>query len=257
MTNLQSGKQIAKTSLVYLGLALGLIAAVPLLAGLAYAVRFLIPLLIVAALVGLAFSPKVRRWFAEQADDSPDYKGLPFPTASLKLHPAHSWAKVEASGTRVGVDSLALAAIGKLSSVDVPSVGSTVEQGQTLFSLLRGERRLQVKAPVSGLVVGINGVAVENPAALAQSPYGSGWVVRLQAGQPRREATALMGGTSLRRWFRSEVDHLTSLLSAGNLGATATMADGGQLAPDIAERIDDAKWTEIAEQLFANPRDRA
>jgi glycine cleavage system H lipoate-binding protein len=252
MSNLQLSKRIAKTSLLYLVLAAGLIVALPLLAGLAYAVRFLIPVLIVGTLVAVAFSPALRRWFADEADDAPDYKGLPFPTASLRVHPAHSWAKVSADQAEVGVDALALTALGSVSSVEPPPVGNKVEQGDVLFSLCRGERRLHVKAPFSGIVVGINSEAVANPAAIAQSPYGAGWIVRLQDVHPGQAATPLLSGTSLRRWFRAEVDRLTTLLSVTGPATAATMADGGKLAPDLANQIDDGKWAEVAAQLFGN-----
>jgi len=46
MTRSQSVKTLAKNSLLYLGLAIVVVIAVPLLAGLAYGVRLLIPLLI-------------------------------------------------------------------------------------------------------------------------------------------------------------------------------------------------------------------
>jgi glycine cleavage system H protein len=252
MSQSQLGKQVAKTSLLYVGLALALVVALPLLAGLAYAVRLLIPVLLAATLVALAFSPALRRWFSKQADDALEYKGLALPAAGLQGHPAHSWAKVEAGTARVGIDALALAVLGKIGAIEAPSVGSTVAQGQTLFTLLRGERRLQVKAPIGGLVVGINSEAVQDPAVLARSPYGSGWVVRLRDVRPGREPTPLHGGTSLRRWFRDDVDRLLAILAPA--GQATSMTDGGRLAPDLADRIDESQWAEIAARLFANPR---
>jgi len=252
MSNSQVSKRIAKASCLYLGLALALIVALPLMAGLAYAIRFLIPVLIVGVLVALAFSPAVRRWFSEEADDEPDYKGLAFPPATLRVHPGHSWANVAADTAQVGVDALALAALGRISSVQPPPIGDKVDQGATLFCLCRGQRRLQVKAPVGGIVVGINSDAIDNPATIAQSPYGAGWIVRLQDVHPGQGATALLSGKSLRRWFRAEVDRLTTILSATGPATAATMADGGKLAPDVAHQIDDNKWAEIAAQLFAN-----
>jgi glycine cleavage system H protein len=252
MSQFQFSKQIAKTSLLYAGLALGLVVALPLLAGLAYAVRFLIPVLVVGVLVALAFSPAVRRWFTEEADNATDYKGVLLPTANLRVHPAHSWANIESGLAQVGLDALALAAIGPPSSVDTPAVGTKVQQGDTLFSVTRGQRQLHVKAPISGTVVAINGKAVGAPGTIASSPYGAGWVLRLQDVRADRETTSLLGGKRVRRWFRAEVDRLATMLTPA--GAAPTMADGGTLAPDLAAQIDDAQWAEIAAQLFANPR---
>jgi glycine cleavage system H lipoate-binding protein len=252
MTNIQSSKQIAKTSLLYAGLALALIIALPLLAGLAYALRFLIPVLIVGALIALAVSPAARRWFVEEADDATDYKGVTLPTANLKVHPAHSWVSIEQGLARVGIDALALVALGKPSSVDTPAVGMKVEQGDTLFSISRGQRQLHVKAPIAGTVVAVNGSAAESPGTIASSAYETGWIVQLKDVRPSRQDTSLLGGKALRRWFRAEVDRLITMLAPA--GAAPTMADGGALSPDLGAQIDDRQWAEVAAQLFANTR---
>jgi glycine cleavage system H protein len=252
MSNIQSSKQIAKTSLLYVGLALALIIALPLLAGLAYAMRFLIPILIVGALIALALSPAARRWFAEEADDASDYKGVRLPTADLKVHPAHGWVKLEPGLARVGVDALALVALGKPSSVDMPAVGTKVQQGDTLFSISRGQRRLHVKAPISGTVAAVNSNAAESPEALASSAYEAGWIVQLKDVRSNPRDASLLGGKALRRWFRGEVDRFITMLAP--VGTTPTMADGGVLSPDLGAQIDDGQWAEIAAQLFANPR---
>lgn len=251
MSHIQSSKQIAKTSLLYAGLALALIIALPLLAGLAYAMRFLIPVLIVGALIALALSPTARRWFVEETDDATDYKGVLLPAANVKVHPAHGWVSIEGGLARVGVDALALVALGKPSSVDIPAVGMKVEQGDTLFTISRGQRRLHVKAPVAGTVVAVNGSAAESPATIADSAYQAGWIVQLTDVGPSRQGTALLGGKALRRWFRAEVDRLITMLAPA--GAAPTMADGGALSPDLGAQIDDGQWAELAAQLFANP----
>jgi glycine cleavage system H protein len=242
MTNSQFSKQIAKTSLLYLGLAVALIVALPLLAGLAYAVRFVVPVVLVGLVIAAVASPTVRRWFSLAPDAATDYKGLPFPAASVKVHSAHAWAEVDGKAARVGADALALAAIGSVGSVETPVVGMRVEQGATLFSLRRGARRLDVKAPVAGIVAAVNSALVDRPEAIAQD----GWIVRLQ---DIGATDTLLGGGAARRWFRAEIDRFTTLLSPT---ALPTMADGGKLAADIAGQIDDEKWRAVAGQLFAN-----
>jgi glycine cleavage system H protein len=249
MTHSESAKHIAKTALLYLGLTVALVVALPLLAGLAYGVRVLVPVLIVGALVALAVSPKIRHWFVEEADNSVAYHGLTFPTASLFVHPAHAWANVDLDGNaKVGADALALATLGQVTAIESPQAGARVQQGQPLFTLIQGQRRLTIKAPVGGIVAETNGEALATPSVLNRQPYGAGWVVRLDEVQLRGERSMLKRGQTLRRWWRSEVDRLTTALSPGS---AATMADGGVLAPDLSPSIDDAKWTEIVSKFFA------
>jgi glycine cleavage system H protein len=253
MTRSQSMKTVAKNSLLYLGLAIAVVIAVPLLAGLAYGVRLLIPLLIVGALVAIAVSPRLRRWFMAEADNTTHYHGLTIPPVSYYVHPAHSWAKAETMGSAtVGVDALAVASLGSVASVESPAVGTRVEQGQTLFTLCSDKRRLEVVAPISGVVADINREAMSKPALVKDSPYGAGWVVWLEGVNFSSERARLTSGSAIRAWFRGEVDRLTAALSAPQ--AAPTMADGGVLSDDLSSRIDEAKWDEITRTFFANPR---
>ena len=255
MTRSQSVKTLAKNSLLYLGLAIAVVAAIPLLAGLAYGVRLLIPLLIVAALVAIGVSPALRRWFMAEADNSTQYHGLTIPPTSFYVHPAHGWAKAESQGSAtVGADTLAVAALGTVVSVESLPIGSRVEQGQSLFTLCCEKRRLEVKAPVSGVVADINREATEKPSLVKDSPYGAGWVVWLEGVNFSVERSRLTNGSAIRAWFRSEVDRFT--LALGTRQASPTMADGGVLDSDLSRHIDDAQWDEITNSFFANPRVR-
>jgi len=253
MTRSQSMKTLAKNSLVYLGLAIAVVIAVPLLAGLAYGVRLLIPLLIVAALVAVAVSPALRRWFMAEADNSTQYHGLTIPPVSYYMHLAHGWAKSETEGSAsIGVDALAVAALGSVVSVESQPVGTRVEQGQSLFTLSCGTRRLEVKAPVGGVVSDVNREVLSSPTLVKDSPYGAGWVVWLEAVNFSAERGRLVSGSGIRAWFRSEVDRLTEALGARQ--SAPTMADGGVLSSDLSPHIDDSKWDEIASKFFANTR---
>jgi hypothetical protein len=131
-------------------------------------------------------------------------------------------------------------------------IGARVEQGQTLFTLCCERRRLEVKAPVSGVVSDINREAAAKPALVKDSPYGAGWVVWLEDVQWSAERSRLTSGAGIRAWFRSEVDRFT--LALGTHQAASTMADGGVLHSDLSHHLDDAKWDEIASSFFANTR---
>jgi glycine cleavage system H protein len=251
MTRTQTMKTLAKNSLLYVGLAIAVVIAVPLLAGLAYGVRLLIPVLIVAALVAIAVSPALRRWFMAEADNSTQYHGLTIPPASYYVHRAHGWAKAEAQGSAtVGVDALAVAALGAVVSVESPPVGTRVKQGHALFTLCCGNRRLAVGAPVSGIVSDINRDVASKPALVNDSPYGAGWVVWLEGVNFSVERSQLTSGSAIRAWFRSEVDRLTQALSPRQ--AAPTMADGGVLSSDLSRHINDGQWEEITGKFFAN-----
>ena len=249
MTRAQIAKKLAKNTLLYAGLALAVVAAIPLLAGLAWGVRLLIPVLLLAVGVAAIASPAFRHWFMGEADNRPHYHGVAVPTASLWVHPAHGWANVELSGeANVGADALALTALGAITSVLTIEPGTQVKQGQTIFTLAHGERTLAVKAPVSGTVVEVNEDAVARPALIGESPYGAGWVVKLEGVEVGRERGSLKHGSALRQWWRGEVDRFIQRLAAS--AAAPTMADGGVLAKDLSAHIDDPKWKALGTEFF-------
>jgi len=249
MTRTDSAKKVAKNALLYLGLTAAVVVAIPLLAGLAYGVRLLIPLLILATVVALVASPAFRRWFMGEADNSSHYHGVAFPTASLWLHPAHGWANLDrGTSANIGIDAFALTALGPLTAVRPPESGTLVKQGQTLFTLAHGERSLEVKSPLSGKVAAINRTVVEQPELISKSPYGAGWLVSLEAVELEKEKATLRHGSTMRHWWRQEIDRFVQRLQAG--GPVVTMADGGELSGDIGRCIDDGKWPEIVREFF-------
>jgi hypothetical protein len=66
MTLIQIAKLLAKYALLYLALALALLVFVPVVAGLAWAARLLLPVMLVALLGALGASPTARGWLRAQ-----------------------------------------------------------------------------------------------------------------------------------------------------------------------------------------------
>ena len=56
----------------------------------------------------------------------------------------------------------------------------------------------EIFAPVSGTVVEVNKTLVDQPEFVNKEPYGSGWMVVLEASDPK-EASSLMDAAAYRR----------------------------------------------------------
>jgi glycine cleavage system H lipoate-binding protein len=247
MTRSQSVKRLAKNSVLYLSLAVAVIVAIPVLAVLAYGVRLLVPFVLLAGLVAVAVSPAFRRWFASEVKPRAERHGLVAPSAELFVHPAHAWARLdEQRRAYIGIDALAAAALGQVTAVEAPAIGSRVEQGQVVCTLFHGQRRLQVLAPASGEVARLNPAVSSDSSAVTRNPY-VGWLVELTCAECKGES--LVTGTTIGAWFGHEVDRLVAAL--GSPVAAASMADGGVLHSDLSSAINDAKWDEISKTFFA------
>ena len=149
----------------------------------------------------------------------------------------------------MGADDLVQATLGPVDSVELPSVGTRVEQGDRLFSLRRGNRQVDVRAPVSGQVVTRNEALLSDPRLVNRAPFSKGWAVRLKADDLREDRQILIEGRRARRWFRHETDRLMATVLAEDPLA-ATLPDGGALADDLYRHIDDGAWTKLTKTFF-------
>lgn len=98
----------------------------------------------------------------------------------------HEWVLI-APGTalpdapvRVGITSVAAAAMGELVFVDLPAVGSAIVVGESCGEVESTKTVSELYPPVSGTVTSINTAAVDDPSLVASDPYGAGWLFEVQ-----------------------------------------------------------------------------
>ena len=94
----------------------------------------------------------------------------------LRYSSDHEWIKLEDGRVRVGITDYAQDALGDVVFVDVPDVGTTVEQGSTCSEVESTKSVSEIYAPISGTIVEVNGELADNPQRLNDDPYGEGWV---------------------------------------------------------------------------------
>jgi glycine cleavage system H protein len=237
-------------------LIVSVLVGVLLFAVVAIAMR---PLLILVALGALAvslvlyrFRPGFREWFDASGEAQVTYNGLHLAT-DVAVHPNHSWARIQGREALVGVDDLVQSTLGPVQAIELPPVGSRVTQGTCLFRLRRGERCVEVRAPLTGTVVAANEALREHPGLVNEDPFERGWAVRVKVDKPQQEAASLLRGSQARRWFRQEIDRLlTTILGHGTLHAALQPAlpDGGTFVDALYREIDDETWRKLTETFF-------
>jgi glycine cleavage system H protein len=114
--------------------------------------------------------------------------------ANLHYTREHEWVRTEADGTVVvGISDHAQAQLGELVYVELPEVGRRVEAGAALAVVESTKAASDVYAPASGRVVAVNAALTASPELVNGSPYGDGWLVRLQPDAP---AAGLLDATA-------------------------------------------------------------
>ena len=101
--------------------------------------------------------------------------------SDLKYAENHEWARVEGSRVRMGISDYAQDPLGDVVYVEVPTVGTTVSQGDACAEVESTKSVSDVYAPVSGTVVEVNEALDATPELVNSDPYGEGWFAVIEA----------------------------------------------------------------------------
>jgi glycine cleavage system H protein len=101
--------------------------------------------------------------------------------AELRYAKSHEWLKLEGDGTvTIGISDYAQNSLGDITYVQVPKVGASLEAGETFGVVESVKAASDLYAPIAGTVVAVNGALESAPETVNRSPYGEGWMLRLQ-----------------------------------------------------------------------------
>lgn len=102
----------------------------------------------------------------------------------LKYTKEHEWLKVEGNVATIGITHYAQGELGDIVYVTLPAIGASVFQ-MAVFGTVEAVKTVSdLYAPVSGKIVAVNDRLAGNPETVNQSPYGDGWMVRMEMTNP-------------------------------------------------------------------------
>ena len=103
----------------------------------------------------------------------------------LKYTESHEWIGLEADGSvRIGISDHAQEALGDLVFVELPPVGSNIDQGDACTVVESVKAASDIYAPVTGQVIATNEDLEDDPAAINTDPYGDGWLFQVMLSDP-------------------------------------------------------------------------
>lgn len=98
----------------------------------------------------------------------------------LRYTADHEWLRVEDGEGVVGVTAYAADSLGDIVFVELPAVGTQLEEGKT-FGVVESVKAVSdLYAPVAGEVVAVNTALGDHPELVNDAPYQDGWMVRLR-----------------------------------------------------------------------------
>jgi len=102
----------------------------------------------------------------------------------LRYSKDHEWARLENGRVRIGITDYAQDALGDVVFVQIPDVGTRVEQGDSFSEIESTKSVSDIYAPVSGTIAEANMELSDAPQRVNEDPYGDGWLAVIDADEP-------------------------------------------------------------------------
>ena len=93
----------------------------------------------------------------------------------------HEWIKPDGENYVVGITAFAQDQLGDIVYVELPKVGDRVESGKPFGVIESVKTASDLYAPVSGEVIEVNAVLVDEPQSVNDDPYEAGWIIKIRA----------------------------------------------------------------------------
>jgi len=115
----------------------------------------------------------------------------------------HEWVRYSEGVGVVGITDYAQKELGDIVYVDLPKVGTILQQGKVMGSVESVKAVSDIYAPVSGEVLEINDALSAAPEKLNENPHGDGWMVKIRLSAPD-EIPALLSAGDYEKYVAEE-----------------------------------------------------
>ena len=179
-----------------------------------------------------------------------DENSLSVPTG-LFFDKTHTWAFMEKNGmVRIGIDDFLQHIIGPLTKVKMKNPGENVKKGEAVLSIMQNGKLLSINSPVSGTIIAQNEILSQDPSAINESPYSTGWVYMIKPSNWVREIQFFTMADKYNEWIKNEFTRLKDFLSVTLTSKTpayahAVLQDGGTIRDNVLADLGPEVWEEF------------
>ena len=98
----------------------------------------------------------------------------------LRYTKEHEWVKLEKDMATMGITDYAQGELGDIVFVELPKVGTKVEQMKS-FGVIEAVKAVsELFSPVTGEVVEVNAKLESEAGLINKDPYGEGWIIKVK-----------------------------------------------------------------------------
>ena len=111
--------------------------------------------------------------------------------SEVKYSKEHEWIKLNGEEATIGITNHATEMLGDIVFAELPEKGSSVEKDGTAGVVESTKTASDIYTPVSGEVIDINQIIVDDPSKINEDPEGSAWFFKLKI-KDKSEMDSLM-----------------------------------------------------------------
>ncbi|WP_448604283.1 glycine cleavage system protein GcvH [Thermoleptolyngbya sp.] len=98
----------------------------------------------------------------------------------LKYTDSHEYIRLDGDTATIGITAFAVDQLGDIVFLELPEVGDALEKGETFGTVESVKAVEDLKAPLSGKVIERNDPLLDAPEQLADDPYGTAWLLKVE-----------------------------------------------------------------------------
>ena len=102
----------------------------------------------------------------------------------LRYSNDHEWLRVDGNRITVGITDYAQDALGDVVFVQLPTVGTQVDEGQSISEVESTKSVSDIYAPLTGRIVAVNSDLSATPEVLNADPYGAAGLFVIEVDNP-------------------------------------------------------------------------
>ena len=106
--------------------------------------------------------------------------------SNLKYTNEHEWVLVEGNVATVGITDYAQGELGEIVFVEVETVGETMNAGEVFGTVEAVKTVSDLFIPLDGEIIEFNESLMDAPELVNDSPYGDGWMIKVQISNPEQ-----------------------------------------------------------------------
>lgn len=97
---------------------------------------------------------------------------------------SHEWIRIKGNTATIGVTDYAQQQLSDLTYVELPEKGDEVTASDEVAVVESVKGASDVYAPLSGKILEVNSLVVDEPEIINSDPYGEGWLIKISLSNP-------------------------------------------------------------------------